>query len=181
MRWLLSVLMSVTCAAECRAQDVDLATAKAKSALALIKLNREAWPASDAKVKAAARFKKRQEDREVDCLSDLGEALKRADAEKKSLFILVGMGCHDAPDIRKDFPGAVWVHVGNSFNGNSTPRLLVRPVGSPTGIPFFRKDLGPGTPAEIREMLHQAPGRVSAESDGQIWPIIPRRGRNSDC
>jgi hypothetical protein len=125
--------MALVCAFACHAQDVDLATAKARASFALARLKRDALPTSDAKAKAAAGLKKRQEERDVNCLDDLGEALKRADAEKKPLFILVGMGCHDAPGIRKDFPDAVWVHVGNSFNGNSTPRLLVRPVGLPLG------------------------------------------------
>jgi len=133
MRWLLSLAMALVCAFACHAQDVDLATAKARASFALARLKRDALPTSDAKAKAAAGLKKRQEERDVNCLDDLGEALKRADAEKKPLFILVGMGCHDAPGIRKDFPDAVWVHVGNSFNGNSTPRLLVRPVGLPLG------------------------------------------------
>ncbi len=178
MRWLLSLAMAFTWAFTCCAQDVELATAKASAAFSLTKLKRDALP-SDAKVKAAAIFKKRQEDRDLDCLSDLGEAIKRADAAKKPLFILVGMGCHDAPEIRKGFPDAVWVHVGDSFNGNSTPRLLVRPIGSPTGIPFFRKDFGAGTPAEIRELLRQTPGRVSAESKAGPAPTSYRPVRGS--
>ncbi len=175
--------MALTCAVMCRAQDVELATAKAKASFALAGLRRNALPTSDAKTKAADNLKKRQEERDLGCLGDLGEAIKRADAEKKPLFILVGMGCHDAPEIRKGFPDAVWVHVGKSFNGNSTPRLLVRLIGSPTGIPFLRKDFSPGTPAEIRELLRQAPGRTSAESDAQVCPTMPRRGRSSvaDC
>lgn len=176
-------MTAFACAFAGCAQDVDLATAKAKAAFALAKLNRGALTASDAKDKAAAGFTKRQEDRGLDCLSDLGEAIKRADAEKKPLFILVRMGCHDAPDIRKEFPNAVWVYVGNSFNGNATPRLVVRPADSATGTSFLRKDIGPATPAEIRELLRQTPGRVSAESEVQVWPTIPRRGRSpvADC
>lgn len=165
MRWFLSLAMAFTWAFTCSAQDVELATAKARAAFALAKLKREALPASNAKVKAAAGFKKCQEGRDLDCLNDLGVAIKRADAEKKPLFILVGMECQDAPEIRKGFPDVVWVHVGNSFNGNSTPRLLVRPVGSTTGIPFLRKDFGSQTPTEIREALRQAPGRGLAASE----------------
>ncbi len=165
MRWFLSLAMVLTCAFACGAKDVDLATAKAKAALALANLKRDALPSSDAKVKAAAGFKKCQENRDLDCSNDLNEAIKRADAERKPLFILIGMTCHDAPEIRKGFPEAVWVHVGDSFNGNSTPRLLVRPVGSTTGMPFLRRDFAPGTPAQIRAVLRQAQGRGLAESE----------------
>lgn len=184
MRWFLSLLMTLTCGLVCRAQDVELATAKAKAAFALAKLNRDALPKSDAQINAAAGFKKCQEDRGLDCLGDLSEAIKRAGAEKKPLFILVGMVCHDAPEIRKGFPDAVWVHVGDSFNGNRTPRLLVRPVGSATGIPFLRQDFGPGTLVEIRNVLRQTPHRGSAESEASAPPTFLRYGRSSgtaDC
>jgi hypothetical protein len=183
MRWFLSFVMLFVSVFACFAQDVDVATAKAKAAFALAKIKRDALPASDAKVKAAAGFKKRQEARDPDCLSDLGVAIKRADAEKRPLFILIGMACHDAPDIRKGFPDAVWVHVGDSFNGNSTPRLLVRPVGAATGIPFVRKDFGPGTQAEIRRVLYPTPGKGAADSEGWLPRAdVYRRGRSSaDC
>jgi hypothetical protein len=177
------LVMVFTAAFACSAQDVDVATAKARAAFALAKIKRDVLPAADAKVKAAAGFKKCQEARDLDCLSDLGEAIKRADTEIKPLFILVGMACHDAPDIRNGFPDAVWVHVGDSFNGNSTPRLLVRPVGSATGISFIRKDLGPGTPAEIRRVLYPTPGNGAADSERWVPRAdVFRRGRSSaDC
>lgn len=57
------------------------------------------------------------------------------------------------------------VHVGDSFNGNSAPRLLVRPAGSTTAIPFLRQDFGPQTPTSIRDVLRQTPGHISAESE----------------
>jgi hypothetical protein len=157
--------MALACPIACHAQDIDVATAKAKAAFALTKFQRDTVQTSDAKLKAAASFKKRQEVRDLDCLSDLGKAIKRADDEMKPLFILVGITCHDTPEIRKGFPDAVWVHVGDSFNGNSTPRLLVRPVGSTTGIPFLRKDIGPRTPAEIRKVLRQAFGQGTTENN----------------
>jgi hypothetical protein len=149
----------------CCAQEVDLARAKANAALALAKLKREAAPTSDAKNMAAAALKKCQEDRDFGCLHDLNEALRRADRERKPLFIVVGMTCHEAPEIHKSFHDAVRVHVGGSFNGNATPRLLVRPVGSTTGMPFLRRDFGPDTPVQIREVLRQAQARASAESE----------------
>ncbi len=179
MRWLLSLVTAHTCVFACCAQEVDVAAAKARAAFALANLKREALPA-DSKVKAAAGFKKCQEGRDLDCLNDLGVAIKRADAEKKPLFILVGMECQDAPEIRKGFPDVVWVHVGNSFNGNSTPRLLVRPVGSTTGIPFLRRDFGPDTPNSIREILRQSPVYKSTENGAP--PTFRRTGFNSaDC
>ncbi len=164
MRWFLSLALALTCAFTCCAQDVELATAKARAAFALTRLKRDTVTGCDARVKAAASFKKCRDGRDVECLHDLGKAIERADAEKKPLFVLVGMACHDAPEIRKTFVDAVWVHVGDTFNGNPAPRLVVRPVGSLTGIPFLRKDFGPDTPAAIREVLRQTPGRLSAEN-----------------
>ncbi len=179
MQWLLSLATSLTCVFACCAQDVDQATAKARAAFALAKLSRDVTAASDATSKAAGALKKRQEDRDTACLSDLGEAIALANKTGRPLFVWVGMTCVEQPEIRAAFKDAVHAHA-DRLNGIAEPRLLVRPVGANVATPFLQRNLSPASISAIKSAL--TPGRVSVEA--QTYPVTqfrPRATVIADC
>ncbi len=172
MRWFLSLAATLMCAFACHAQDVELATAKAKAALALSSIKRGAAVSSYAKDKASAALKKRQEAREPICFDDLGVAIALANKAGRPLFVWVGMTCTEQPEIRVAFQDAVHAHT-MILNGKPEPRLLVRPIGADVATPFLRRTLSPASIPAIKAVL--TPGRVSAEIE--VYPATQLRRR----
>ncbi len=164
MRWLLSPMTALTCVFACCAQDVDLATAKARAAFALARLHRDATTASEAQGKAAGALKKCQEARDTACLADLEEAIALANKTGRPLFVWVGMTCTEQPEIRAAFKDAVHAHA-NSMNGIAEPRLLVRPTREDAlATPYLRRNLTPASIPAIKAVLtHRASVKTSRE------------------
>jgi len=149
MRWLFSLFVLYVFGIVATADDG--ATAKAKAALALAQLRREA--PSNAKTKAADALAKCLTDREakVLCLTDMHEAARIAARENKRLFFWVGMTCHEHMNVHAAFRDGVHVHV-KSIHGSSEPRLL---IGTAPGVTshLFELPRSEITPERIRSVI----------------------------
>lgn len=160
MRCLFSLIAIVLCVASARSDDVATAAAKAKAALALSKCQRDraAAAACESKAKALLALIKAQRDRLEPCMEDIAAAMEKGRAEKRPLFVWVGMECQK--DVRDAFPQAVHCHV-EANNGDATPRLLVEDKARGDFRPFKGADIGTPTIPAIRKILDATGQRSS--------------------
>lgn len=176
MRVFLSLVLSFVLCAAVGAQEIEVARAKAMASLALLKIPH----ASVEKAKAVEALKECILSREehTGCLDDLQVAATVADAEKKALFVWVGMTCD--VDVRNAFPDAVHCHVAE-LAGNATPRLnfgkgktrwlLSKSELGKQAIPIIRKTLDP-PPVQpvIQQPVIRAPISSGCESGSCAVP-----------
>jgi len=151
MRWLrdLFALALVLALVQSSLADDVVSASRAKAALAIAKASRERAEVAVAKEKAAAALIRCQHERETHGYShDLDAAGAKAKADGKPLFVWVGMTCD--VDIRKEFSGAVHVHL-STLNGDSTPRLVVGNHLQSWRLP--KAELGAAAVPRIRELL----------------------------
>lgn len=159
MRQFLSLFLILVLCAPTYSQGAE---SKVKVALAVAQAARERTAAKMAlaKAKAVVALAAAKRERETGCMSDVGKALARAKSEGKPLFVWVGMTCEASPEIRREFKNAIHCYAAAN-NGNSTPRLIVLPVGRESWV-FPRDRFDANTPAAIRAFLKAPPQRQSA-------------------
>jgi len=198
MRFSLSLLAALACAAPIAAQTVE--ESRAKAALALASLHRTAKSetkipccecakcdcqicdcALDAsKAKAMLSLACAQREREsCACLDDVAKALGKATRENKWLFVWVDITCADEPHIRDAFGNSVHCHA-KSLNGITEPRLLVGPYGPQSlYLKFVKSDLDKlDAPKKILEKIDSVyqPAPVVQETS-----FAPSAGRAASC
>ena len=148
MRCLLSIAVCAVLLAPLRAQDGAPAVNPAKASLALAKAARSRAEIQPSAASNLLKQCKLERSERSECMEDLNAAQLKAAAEKRYLFLWVGMTCDK--EIRKAFPQAVHCHVG-ILNGSNAPRLTV--VKGRETWTMQKHQLGPQMIAPIQQWL----------------------------